>query len=268
MIDAGPPPIIFPTPAIIRPAEHSLLRPGAFVPVSRQERRAIIADLIKTKRMTRKEAQAALFFVPPFGWGSPLADVTVSVDGSGSSTSSTSGGYNFGSKSSAGPFTVVMAFGGTEGNYIDTVTWNGVPFTRLHRQRSGSGADNSAAAIFIAEGSIPSSTLNITTTGYFYNMAFVALSLDNLASMEAVDVDDDSGTLALAALTMPDAGGIRLAAMSRRTGSSQTWVNATEIFDSANEDNRNSGAYDLGLSDEISVSGGSGSSVIVGVSLR
>lgn len=57
-----------PRPAIIRPAEHSILRPGYFRPVSRDERRAIIADLMRSGRLTREEAKKAFVLVPVAAW--------------------------------------------------------------------------------------------------------------------------------------------------------------------------------------------------------
>jgi tRNA threonylcarbamoyladenosine modification (KEOPS) complex Cgi121 subunit len=57
-----------PSPAIIRPAEHALLKPGAFRPVTREERRAIIADLVRSQRLTFAEAKRAMLFVPVVAW--------------------------------------------------------------------------------------------------------------------------------------------------------------------------------------------------------
>lgn len=59
-----------PRPAIIRPAEHTLLRPGAFRPCTRAERRTILADLVRSGRMTGEEARRALIFIPWVGGGS------------------------------------------------------------------------------------------------------------------------------------------------------------------------------------------------------
>jgi hypothetical protein len=63
-----PPKPELPKPALIRPAEHSLLRPGAFRPVSRAERRAIVADLVRSRRLTPDEARRAMLFVPVVAW--------------------------------------------------------------------------------------------------------------------------------------------------------------------------------------------------------
>ncbi len=57
------PPLWVP-PAVIRPAEHALLRPGAFRPCTRAEGRAILADLVRSGRMTREEAKRAVIFIP------------------------------------------------------------------------------------------------------------------------------------------------------------------------------------------------------------
>jgi hypothetical protein len=57
-----------PKPAIWRPAEHALLRPGAFRPVERAERPAVIADLVRTRRLTTEQARRAVLFVPVVGW--------------------------------------------------------------------------------------------------------------------------------------------------------------------------------------------------------
>jgi hypothetical protein len=51
-------------PAIIRPAEHALLKPGAFRPSTRAEGRAILADLVRSGRMTREQARGAIVFIP------------------------------------------------------------------------------------------------------------------------------------------------------------------------------------------------------------
>jgi hypothetical protein len=57
-----------PRPAVIRPAGQALLRPGAFRPVTHEERRVVIAELLRSKRLTRAEATVAMLFVPVAGW--------------------------------------------------------------------------------------------------------------------------------------------------------------------------------------------------------
>lgn len=58
-----PPPLWVPSrPAIVRPAEHTLLRPGFLRPATRAEARAMIADAVRSRRLTRDEAERALKF--------------------------------------------------------------------------------------------------------------------------------------------------------------------------------------------------------------
>ena len=72
MIDAAPPPVWLPPglqglapPAIIRSAERQLLRPG-FLPASRRERRAALAELVASGRLSRMDAANALVLkLPP-----------------------------------------------------------------------------------------------------------------------------------------------------------------------------------------------------------
>lgn len=76
-----PPALDLAKPALIRPAEHSLLRPGAFRPCDRAQRLAIVADLVRTRRLTPAEAQQAMFFVPVVGWGQSIAPFTLTFMG-------------------------------------------------------------------------------------------------------------------------------------------------------------------------------------------
>lgn len=80
MIDAAPAVWLPPAPAVIRPAEHSLLRPGAFRPVTQHERHAILADLVRSKRLTRDEASRAMLFVPVIGWGGATQKELILID--------------------------------------------------------------------------------------------------------------------------------------------------------------------------------------------
>lgn len=89
MIAADLPPLwLPPKPAIIRPAEHALLRPGAFAPATPAERCAIIADLVRSKRLTPDEARRAMFFVPAAMWAQAIKLAFVSQNSSATSGSS------------------------------------------------------------------------------------------------------------------------------------------------------------------------------------
>lgn len=63
-----PPSLELAKPAIIRPAEHALLKPGAFRPMTREERRATIAELVRTRRLTFEQAKRAVLFTPVVMW--------------------------------------------------------------------------------------------------------------------------------------------------------------------------------------------------------
>lgn len=60
-----PPKLILPAPAIIRPAEHKLLRPN-YLPANREQRRAALRELLAHGAISREEAKRAIvFFCPP-----------------------------------------------------------------------------------------------------------------------------------------------------------------------------------------------------------
>lgn len=71
-------------PAILRPAEHALLRPGAFRPCTPAEGRALLADLVRCGRLTRDEARHAVVFIPWVAGGASwnYGDQISAADGS------------------------------------------------------------------------------------------------------------------------------------------------------------------------------------------
>ena len=91
MIADAPPLWLPPKPAIVRPAEHALLRPGAFAPVaSRAERRALVAELVRSKRLTFAEAKRAMFFVPMVAWKAKgITSISLATSATGTSGSLT-----------------------------------------------------------------------------------------------------------------------------------------------------------------------------------
>lgn len=118
-----------PRPGIIRSAEHALLRPGAFRPCSRAERQAILADLVRSGRMTREEARRAIpLLMPVVAWdpgGTYLIDRLVVAGGgagrgNGAAGNSGDGGYGGGvsadtdfSVTVGASYDVVVGLGGT-----------------------------------------------------------------------------------------------------------------------------------------------------------
>ncbi len=75
-----------PPPAIVRPAEHALLKPGAFRPCTGAERRAILADLVRSGRMTREQALAAIVFIPWVAGGSSFEAFSTDYTATGGQT--------------------------------------------------------------------------------------------------------------------------------------------------------------------------------------
>lgn len=111
-----PPLWLPPAPAVIRPAEHALLRPGAFRPMSPQERRATVAELVRAKRLTFAEAKRAMFFVPVVAWPA-AAPVVLAYIGSASSTANATT-YSLGSFTAATDGLMIVGVGGGNSSAI------------------------------------------------------------------------------------------------------------------------------------------------------
>lgn len=63
-IDLPPKIPLLQAPAIVRPIEHKLLRPG-YLPIPQHLRRTVLRELVERKIITREQAKFAMFFVPP-----------------------------------------------------------------------------------------------------------------------------------------------------------------------------------------------------------
>jgi hypothetical protein len=235
-----------PKPALWRPAEHALLRPGAFRPVSRAEREAIIADLLRAKRLTPAEAKRALFFVPVVGWrsaaGVPFSLVNVDADG----TTSDATTYNFTSISlgedvTGGDirYTVVVA-GTTQGGSIasyDSGTFAGrtasvVSDGSTSAEVSDGPTSDSHCVILIADtsGTGTSGTISITYNGGCQGVGIAVYKLVNPSSSMAFDVTidgaDSSGQGSIS-LNIP-AGGAAVGGVMCRGGGTYTWTGLNE----------------------------------------
>lgn len=108
MIVDCPPPLVLAKPAIIRPAEHSLFRPGAFRPCSVAERRAILAELVRSGRLTKADAARAMLLVPVIGWNATFAGYSTEYTTPGTQTISIPAG--------ASTVTVECIAGGASGS--------------------------------------------------------------------------------------------------------------------------------------------------------
>lgn len=133
-----PPPLLVPaTPAIVRPAEHSLLRgPSILDIVSRPERRAIFAELVARGRLTREQARQALVI----GYSRPPAGSKFTVVGTntGSGASISISGISPGSLA-AGDLCIVWNQA-TSSSSVTPVTPSG--FTQVGSVSAGAGPYN------------------------------------------------------------------------------------------------------------------------------
>jgi hypothetical protein len=242
-----PPKFEIPKPAIIRPAEHSLLRPGAFRPVSRTERRAIVVDLLRAKRLTLAEARRALLFAPVVGWsvagaGAPFS--LINVDTVGTTANATT--YNFTSISlgedvtgSDVRYTVVVA-GTTQGGSIgsfDSGTLAGrtasvVGDGSASAEVSDGPSSDSHCVILIADtsGAGTSGVMSITYNGGCQGVGIAVYSLVNPSSLMASDVTidgADSSGQENVSLNIP-AGGAAVGGVMCRGGGNYIWTGLNE----------------------------------------
>lgn len=155
-----------PRPAIQRPAEHVLLRPGAFRPCTREERRAIVADLVRTKRLTPEQARCAMLLTPviplrPASAAPSTATYIGSNVKSGSGTSFSWTGVTMG----AGYQYLAVGFGVANGSansaYVNSCTVDGTAATQLG---SGVVVSNGGASWWIVAKSVASGTIAVTTS--------------------------------------------------------------------------------------------------------
>lgn len=159
-LDLPPPLWTPPKPAIIRPAEHSLLKPGAFRPATSAERNAIVVDLVRTRRITAQEARKALLFVP-VGFVNVTQPPTITYIGSGQSTSNASS-FNYGNFTAASAGLMVVAVVGTTSaaRTVSTVSIGGTNGT-IHKSWSGSPTTVVGS---IASRAVSSGANNVTVT--------------------------------------------------------------------------------------------------------
>lgn len=149
-----PPRLEIPKPSIIRLAEHSLLRPGAFRAVSGAEQRDIIVDLVRTKRLTPAEAKRALLFVPLVGWS--VADAGWILVGS-TGASITSDGTNVDLPGLPAEGDIVLVGQGCDAEHIVAPNTSG--YTQI--ASSGGGSSPGYELHFKIMGAAPDSVVNL-----------------------------------------------------------------------------------------------------------
>lgn len=161
-IDLPPPLWVPPKPAIIRPAEHALFKPGAFRPATLAERYAIIADLVQTRRLSPREARKALLFVP-VGFVNVTQPPTITYIDTGQSTSNASS-FNYGNftAASAGLMVVVVAGCTSASRTVSTVSIGGTNGTIHASLSTPTTVIGSIASRVISSGG---NNVTVTTSG-------------------------------------------------------------------------------------------------------
>lgn len=290
IFDAAPPPsLIIPDrglisrPAIIRPVEDRLLSPG-YLPATRSERRAAVAELIRSGVLSERDAKNALVVklspyaamlsvtnLSGFGSAAAVADITLIDDGDDSSADSNSGGVaTFNSKTSTGPHTFVLI--GADHDAAPTLssaTFDGSAMSILVQKTYSSGSP--VVAICYIAGA-QSGNVVLTFSGSISGPGITIVSLDNMVSATPVDTDNasgGSGAAALSALASPGVGGARLIVCAFKDASGVSWAGATEIADYTSV-YRVSAAYSLGDDGGTVTATDTGGSrwAICGVSMR
>jgi hypothetical protein len=122
--------------------------------VSRAEREAIIADLLRAKRLTPAEAKRALFFVPVVGWRSAVASWTL-IGSTGTTT--TSGGTNVNLPGSPTEGDIVLVGQGCDSQ--DIVAPNTSGYTQI--ASSGGGSAPGYELHYKIMGATPDSIVNL-----------------------------------------------------------------------------------------------------------
>lgn len=239
VLDLPPPLWTPPKPAIVRPAEVSLLRPGAFRPMTRAERRAVIADLVGSKRLTPAEAKRAMLLVPVVGWAAGGGIETFSYLTNATSPADETN-YSFGSLSfgaAAADRYLVGAVGALQtasgAISLSSATIGGVS-TTIVVQINHVGNGSVVAALCIAL--VPTGTSGTVTVNWSDEMTSCGVALyriTGLGSPTPQDTGSDntpSSGLVDVSLSTPS-NGCLIAMSQQRNGSTVTFSGADEDVD-------------------------------------
>jgi hypothetical protein len=232
-----PPAWLPPRPAIIRPAEHSLLRPGGFGPVTRAERRTIIADLVRTKRLTPEQAPFAALLTAAVGWGNSVPAITIS--NTANNNSPTGGAaFTFTNQSigtAASTRIIVVAISCPFANVAfaasSPITIGGVDATLLF------SANLSGSRIGFGILAVPSGTTATIVVNFASSQARCGISiyrLDNVQSLVPFDTPVGTSSSATGFTVNAAAGGVVIAAGARSDNTTDrrcSFANATIAVD-------------------------------------
>jgi len=238
-----PPKLEIPRPAIIRLAEHSLLRPGAFRPVSRTERRAIIADLLRAKRLAPAEASRALLFVPVVGWGVGSSFSLVNTD-SGLSTSASSSfvfsnqalGDDAGSSNVRYTLVIIGVSSNGTSNGLNSASIAGLDASIASDGGTLAAVGSTSRMWIVVADTTGQGTIGnvvVQLTGSQTGCGITVFRLMNPSSSQAYDIaldsSDASGQIDVG-LNIP-AGGIAIGGSQQDNGAVGTWIGLSEIID-------------------------------------
>lgn len=211
-----------------------------------------------------------------FGAGALVRDITVVNDGDAAPSSGLgTATHTYNAKTSTGPFTLVCITWreANTSRTLNGVTWNGVAMTSLVNVRGAiGGGDEAGCAIFAIAGA-QSGNIVITFDAGAADSQITILSLANVVSLTPVSTDSEQGSgtaTDLDSLLSPGVGGIRIAVLNAAGDTSAiTWAVGTEVSDLDAGVWRHSAAYHLGdHADAIGFTGGTGVTLMAGVSLR
>jgi hypothetical protein len=273
-----PPALELAKPAIIRPAEHALLKPGAFRPMTREERRATIAELVRAKRLTFEEAKKALFFTPVVMWPANKSVVTTFAGGATSSSGTSNPSLSIGALLTTGHRIVGIIGRGSATRTISSVTVDGAAATAL---TSAVNNSNNTAVFYIAPATgNTTGTVALSLSGAWTSYTFAVWNVLNLKSTSPSDTVGTSTTYtsnAISASINVLAGGAAyaLAYDVHNNGPTFTWSGLTEAFDvsqagatGASGANSDFAATQTGLTVKAQSASGATGGVFVAVPMR
>jgi hypothetical protein len=228
-----PPPAELSRPAIIRPAEHALLKPGAFRPMTAAERDATIAELVRSKRLTAGEAQRAMFLTPMLGAYPPAVTLTYLNSASNTANATT---YDFGNFTAARNGLMIVGVGGGNSSAISisSISIGGTSLTPL---TAGTFQRCTAiAALMVTAGAIDVQATFSSTSVRAVAFVWLLTGMRSSAPTFAASNGSNSNVTSISAsLQLIKAGGIAVYVIHHNGTGTVSWGAATERDDFAVE---------------------------------
>ena len=237
MIALDHPPLwLPPKPAIIRPADDSILRPSYFAAsIPRHGRRQIIADLVAQGRLTREQGKRAL--VVGYSRASAIAPkvLTWQTSASDSSTQST---YTFTSQAIGTAATdryviVAINVGAASARTWSSGTIGGVTAALVSDGTHTATLTNGASTAFIIIALVPTgttATIAYTLSGNGARSGIGVWSATGLVSATANHVQTSTANPGTDTLNVL-AGGFAIGTAGNDNAGTTTWTNMTKRYD-------------------------------------